>query len=155
MATLYASLVFSCMFLPSFLIKKLSTKWTMVLSMLCYSLYIAAQFYPKYSTLIPGAVVLGLGAAPMWSAKCTYLTQVGNRYADLCKVDVEPIIVRFFGIFFLFFQSSSIWGPLISSAGKCSKNFLSFSLFRKKQVNRCHNYGQSSCCGSIVASDAR
>merc|ERR1712008_114454 len=29
---------------------------------------------------------------------------------------VEPIIVKFFGIFFLFFQSSSIWGNLISSA---------------------------------------
>ena len=29
---------------------------------------------------------------------------------------MEPIIVRFFGIFFLFFQSSSIWGNLISSS---------------------------------------
>merc|ERR1719312_96883 len=52
----------------------------------------------------------------MWSAKCTYLTQVGNRYAELTQVNVESIIVRFFGIFFLFFQSSSIWGNLISAA---------------------------------------
>lgn len=28
---------------------------------------------------------------------------------------MEPVIVKFFGIFFLFFQSSSIWGNLISS----------------------------------------
>ena len=34
------------------------------------------------------------------------------------QVEVEPIIVRFFGIFFLFFQSSSVWGNLISSLGE-------------------------------------
>ena len=44
--------------------------------MLCYSTYIGAQFYPEFYTLIPGAIILGMGAAPMWSAKCTYLTQV-------------------------------------------------------------------------------
>merc|ERR1711936_1096524 len=52
----------------------------------------------------------------MWSAKCTYLSQVGNIYGELTSQPVEPIIVKFFGIFFLFFQSSSIWGNLISSA---------------------------------------
>ena len=72
----YASLIISCCFMPSFLIKKFKVKWTLVLSILCYSFYIAAQFYPEFYTLIPTAFVLGLGAAPLWSAKCTYLTQV-------------------------------------------------------------------------------
>lgn len=74
--TIYVALVVSCMFLPSWVIKKCTVKWAMVLSMLCYSTYIAAQFYPRFYTLIPAAIILGLGAAPMWSAKCTYLTQV-------------------------------------------------------------------------------
>jgi len=116
LSVIYASLVVSCMFVPSFMIKKLTVKWTMVVSIFCYSTYIAAQFYPEFYTLIPGAIILGLGAAPMWSAKCTYLSQVGNIYGELTDSPVEPIIVRFFGIFFLFFQSSSIWGNLISSA---------------------------------------
>jgi hypothetical protein len=73
---IYAALVVSCMFLPAFVIKKLTAKWAMVFSMLCYSTYIGAQFYPSFGTLIPGAIILGFGAAPMWSAKCTYLTQV-------------------------------------------------------------------------------
>jgi len=115
-AVVYAALVLSCMFLPSIVIKKFTVKWGLVMCMFCYSVYIITQFHPEFYTLIPGAIVVGIGAAPMWSAKCTYLTQVGNRYAELCRMDVEPIIVRFFGIFFLFFQSSSIWGPLISSA---------------------------------------
>ena len=118
LAVIYAALVVSCMFVPTLMIKKLTVKWTMVVSIFCYSTYIAAQFYPQFYTLVPGAIILGLGAAPMWSAKCTYLTQVGNIYAELTNQAVEPIIVKFFGIFFLFFQSSSIWGNLISSAGK-------------------------------------
>jgi len=88
----------------------------MVVSIFCYTAYIVAQFHPQFYTLIPGAIILGLGAAPMWSAKCTYLSQVGNIYGELTNQPVEPVIVKFFGIFFLFFQSSSIWGNLISSA---------------------------------------
>ena len=78
LSVIYGSLVLSCMFVPSFMIKKLTVKWTLVVSIFCYSTYIAAQFYPAFSTLIPGAIILGLGAAPMWSAKCTYLSQVTN-----------------------------------------------------------------------------
>ena len=54
-------------------------KWTLVVSMFCYTSYIAAQFYPRFYTLIPTAIVLGLGAAPLWSAKCSYITQVAHR----------------------------------------------------------------------------
>ena len=83
---IYAALVISCMFVPSFLIKKLTVKWAMVVSMFCYSSYIAAQFYPQFYTLIPGAIILGLGAAPMWSAKCTYLTQVSPYNEEEKKI---------------------------------------------------------------------
>lgn len=54
-----------------------------------------------------------------WSAKCTYLTQVGNRYAALIgDKSPEPSITKFFGFFFMMFQTSQIWGNLISSLGK-------------------------------------
>ena len=72
----YASLILSCMFMPTILIKYLKVKWTLVVSMFCYTTYMAAQFYPEFYTLIPTALILGLGAAPLWSAKCTYLNQV-------------------------------------------------------------------------------
>lgn len=116
LSTLYAALVISCCFVPSWLIKKLKTKYTIALCMLGYSTYIAAQFYPEIYTLVPTAIILGLGAAPMWSAKCTYLTKVGAIYGDLVGEESEVIITRFFGIFFLFFQSTQVWGNLISSS---------------------------------------
>jgi len=114
-AALYASLILSCMFMPSILIKKLKVKWTLVVCVFSYSTYIAAQFYPEFYTLIPTAFILGMGAAPMWSAKCTYLTQVAHRMAGLEGVDPEPVVVKFFGIFFFFFQCNAIVGNIIST----------------------------------------
>ena len=43
----YASLIISCLFVPSLVISKLTIKWTMVVAVICYSTYIAAQFYPE------------------------------------------------------------------------------------------------------------
>ena len=98
---IYASLITSSMLLPSYVIKLLTVKWTLPLCMLCYTIYICTQFYPEFYTIIPSGILVGFAAAPLWIAKCTYLTQVAERYANLMSVDVEPIIVRFFGIFFL------------------------------------------------------
>ena len=102
---IYASLILSCLFVPSLVISKLTLKWTMVASILCYSTYIAAQFYPQvrafrtliqftlltlsqtislhstsqFYTLLPTGAVVGLAAAPLWSAKCSFLTQSARR----------------------------------------------------------------------------
>jgi len=121
-ACVYASLILSCMFMPSILIKYLKVKWTLVLCVFCYSTYIAAQFYPEFYTLLPTAFILGMGAAPMWSAKCTYLTQVAHRFAGLDGSDPEPVVVKFFGIFFFFFQCNAILGNIISTSVLSSGN---------------------------------
>ncbi|KAG6458073.1 UNC93-like protein [Manduca sexta] len=115
LSSIYAALVVSCIFVPTFLIKRLTVKWTLCLSMMCYAPYIGAQFYPAFYTLVPAGVVVGLGAAPMWTSKATYLTQAGSVYAKLTDQAVDGIIVRFFGFFFLAWQTAELWGNLISS----------------------------------------
>lgn len=127
LSAIYAALVLSCIFVPTFVIKRLTVKWTLCISMLCYAPYIGSQFYPKFYTLVPAGVLLGLGAAPMWAAQATYLTQVGGVYAKLTDQPVDAIVVRFFGFFFLAWQTAELWGNLISSLGK-SKSRLSFLL---------------------------
>ena len=97
-------------------IKYLKVKWTLVVCIFCYSTYMAAQFYPEFYTLIPTAFILGLGAAPMWSAKCTYLNQVAHKMAQLEGVATELVVVKFFAIFFFFFQCNSIIGNIISTS---------------------------------------
>lgn len=118
----YISLILSCMFVPSLLIKFLKVKWTLVTSIFCYSTYMAAQFYPEFYTLIPTALLLGLGAAPLWSAKCTYLNQVAHKLAQLEGIAAEIVVVKFFAIFFFFFQCNSIIGSIIHSTVLSSGN---------------------------------
>ncbi|KAG8236876.1 hypothetical protein J437_LFUL016432, partial [Ladona fulva] len=115
LSAIYAALVISCMLIPTLLIRCLTVKWTLCFSMLCYAPYIAAQFYPRFFTLVPTALIVGLGAAPMWASKATYLTQVGGVYAKLTEQPVDAIVVRFFGFFFLAWQTAELWGNLISS----------------------------------------
>ncbi|XP_009469326.1 PREDICTED: protein unc-93 homolog A isoform X2 [Nipponia nippon] len=115
LSVLYAALIFSSMFLPPILIKKLGCKWTIAGSMCCYIAFSLGNFYASWYTLIPTSVILGLGGAPLWSAKCTYLTIAGNSYAEKAGKNGKDIINQYFGVFFLIFQSSGIWGNLISS----------------------------------------
>lgn len=124
LSAIYAALVVSCIFVPTFLIKRLTVKWTLCLSLLCYAPYIASQFYPRFYTLVPAGVLLGLGAAPMWAAQATYLTQVAGVYAKITEQTVDGIVVRFFGFFFLAWQTAELWGNLISSLGKFCKHFI-------------------------------
>lgn len=66
-------------------------------------------------TLVPTSILLGLGAAPLWSAQSTYLTVLGNTHAERAGKLGKDVVNQYFGIFFLVFQSSGVWGNLISS----------------------------------------
>lgn len=48
LACIYASLMVSCIFLPTIIIQRLTAKWTLVITLIGYLPYIAAQFYPRY-----------------------------------------------------------------------------------------------------------
>ncbi|XP_072359612.1 protein unc-93 homolog A-like [Scyliorhinus torazame] len=115
LSVIYAALILSSMFLPPLMIKYLGCKWTIVISMCCYVTFSIGNFYPSWYTLIPTAIILGTGGAPLWSAKCTYLTICGYRYAKKYNKVGENIVNHYFGIFFLIFQSSAVWGNLLSS----------------------------------------
>ncbi|XP_014215166.1 UNC93-like protein [Copidosoma floridanum] len=141
LSAIYAALVLSCIFVPTFVIKRLTVKWTLCLSMLCYAPYIGLQFYPRFYTLVPAGVLLGLGAAPMWAAKATYLTQCGGVYAKLTDEPADAIVVRFFGFFFLAWQTAELWGNLISSLvlseGEFGKSTSSNSSVVSRKVSKC------------------
>eukprot|EP00106_Octopus_bimaculoides_P011993 XP_014779435.1 PREDICTED: protein unc-93 homolog A-like [Octopus bimaculoides] len=114
-AVIYAALILSCLFLPPPIISFLGCKWTVALSMVTYTIYVAGNFYPKMWMMVVVSAIVGLGAAPLWSAKCAYLTEVGIWYARWKNIDSDSSINHFFGVFFMIFQSSQIWGNLISS----------------------------------------
>ena len=59
----------------------------------------------EFDLLLEAAALVGLGAAPLWTSKCTYLTDTGAIHAEMKHVHKDVIVNRFFGIFFMFFQS--------------------------------------------------
>ncbi|XP_071790200.1 protein unc-93 homolog A-like [Asterias amurensis] len=114
LAVIYGSIIISCLFAPA-LIRVVGTKWTIAICVACYSVYTACNFYPEDYTLIPGGLVLGMAAAPLWTAQATYLTTSAISYADIKNEVPEVVINQFNGIFFFFFQSSQISGNLVAS----------------------------------------
>ncbi|KAK2575984.1 hypothetical protein KPH14_007345 [Odynerus spinipes] len=115
LAAIYGSLIFSNIFLPALVISWLGCKWTMSLAILTYVPFIASQFYPRFYTMIPGGLMVGLGGGPLWCAKCTYLTVVSEAYASVSDLAADVLVTRFFGLFFMFYQMAQVWGNLISS----------------------------------------
>ena len=58
----------------------------------------------------------------MWSAKCTYLSQMGTYVAKVKGTSPEVLINRFFGIFFCMFQTWGIWGNIVTATGTVVNN---------------------------------
>ncbi|KAM6185266.1 protein unc-93 homolog A [Rhynchocyon petersi] len=115
LSTLYGAILLSSMFLPPLLIRRFGCKWTIVGSMCCYVAFSLGNFKASWYTLIPTSILLGLGGAPLWSAQCTYITISGNSHASTVGKTGRDVVNQYFGIFFLIFQSSGVWGNLISS----------------------------------------
>jgi hypothetical protein len=74
--------------------------------------------YAKFHTLIPTALLVGLGGGPLWCSQSVYIKIVAELYAEHVGLPPATILARFFGIFFTLYQTSEVWGNLISSSGK-------------------------------------
>jgi hypothetical protein len=55
-----------------------------------------------------GAALVGLAAAPLWTAKATYLNQIARYHCQHKKQKHEISVSLFFGIFFAFFGTNTI-----------------------------------------------
>ncbi len=55
-------------------------------------------------TMAPASVIVGLCAAPVWTAHYSYFTKQACRYAELSGESVTVVIARFFGILCFFYK---------------------------------------------------
>ncbi|KAI0227977.1 UNC93-like protein [Lamellibrachia satsuma] len=114
-SVLYASLVISCLFLPKLITNAIGHKWTIPISFVGYIVFMAANGYAVWATMVPASIIVGLAAAPLWTAQCSYFTKIARRYSQLADVPEDAVLSRFFGIFFFTFQLSGITGSIISA----------------------------------------
>ena len=77
------------------------------------------------------------------------LFQIAHRLADIQNIDPEPVVVKFFGIFFFFFQCNSIVGNIISTAVFSSNLDTNFTI-TDSVLATC---GSDYCPAQIVVQD--
>ncbi|CAD5114808.1 DgyrCDS3850 [Dimorphilus gyrociliatus] len=112
---LYGALVLSCLLLPKLMIRLLKHKRVMGFAFIGYILWMGANGVGVWGTMVPASVIVGIVAAPLWTAQCSYFTKVAGKYCKLVNCTEEAAVSVFFGIFFCFFQTASILGSIISS----------------------------------------
>jgi len=103
-SVLYGSVIISSMFLPKLLISRMGHKWTIVVCYVGYILWIPANGYAIWSTMIPASIIVGLCSAPLWASQLSYITIVAGQYSKVSHEKEDTTITRFMGIFFMFFQ---------------------------------------------------
>ena len=97
------------------IIRLLGTKYSLLGGFVCLLLYVVANYYPSWYTLIPASVLLGFAFAPIWAAGNAHLVKIAVVAAPALGLNQEHLISYLVGIFFTFFQGSQIPGNLASS----------------------------------------
>ncbi|XP_061188403.1 protein unc-93 homolog A-like [Saccostrea echinata] len=104
----------SCLLAPV-IISYIGSKGALVISWIALCIYVGANYYPAGYVLIPGAGIEGLATGLMWTAQGALVTSIAMEYARITEGSFDHILSKFFGIFCAAFQSTQIWGNLISS----------------------------------------
>ena len=107
--------VISCLVAPT-IISYIGSKGALIVACVCQCIFVAANYYPKPYILITGGAIVGLSSGLLWTAQSCYVTSIALKYHTLSNESFEAILSRLFGIFFMAFQSTQVWGNLISSA---------------------------------------
>lgn len=60
LSVIYVVGMIAGLFLPPLVINILGCKWTLVASIVCYTVFIAANLYAVWATMIPASIVIGM-----------------------------------------------------------------------------------------------
>ncbi|XP_046333735.2 protein unc-93 homolog A-like [Haliotis rufescens] len=114
LAAITGSGLITCILAPA-IIKFTGCKGALIISWICFCVFVGSNYYPKTYSLIPGSIIIGLGTGLLWTAQGVYVTTSALDYSDVTGEKMDSVVSRFFGIFCIGFQSTQIWGNLISS----------------------------------------
>ncbi|XP_063396359.1 protein unc-93 homolog A-like [Mytilus trossulus] len=119
LAALTGGGVIACLLAPT-AISYIGSKGALIVSWICLSFFVAANFFGfigsgfKYLLVVAGGVE-GLSTGLMWTAQGSITTTIAMEYHEMIGEPMEKTLSTMFGIFCMFFQSTQVWGNLISS----------------------------------------
>lgn len=96
-------------------VRVLKTKYSLLFGYLCHLIYILSNFYPRFYTLVPSSILLGIGSGPVWAGLSTHLASVAVLVEPYKTESLDVLISKFTGLFFFIFQLTQILGNLVSS----------------------------------------
>ena len=108
-AVLYAVMFFSNLLLPKLMISCLGHKWTMIVSAAGFLLWVAANGYGTWATLMPASMLVGMVASPLWVAQSSYVALTADQSAKVLQEDKGSVIARYSGIFSFFLRIGGSW----------------------------------------------
>ena len=128
MSCVHATMVGTCLFAPR-IVDRLTARWSLAVGAVFYVGWTAANACPSYVTLVPASIGVGFGQSLAWSAQVTYIRELALQYARASgggdagsgvgavtgDETPERAIYRFNGVFLACFQTTHIWGNMVSS----------------------------------------
>ena len=93
-AIIYGVYMASCLFGP-LVIHVFTAKRAMLCGFFCHTIYIIANFYPTWATLIPASVLLGVMSPSVWVSNGVYFTSLSRQYAYLTHTSLDVVMARF------------------------------------------------------------
>jgi len=114
LSSMSCSLLFGSLFCTP-IVQRLQPKRALSLSLTGFVMYTAANFYPRFYTMVPTAIIKGFFLAVSFTAIATYLANISAGYAELVGKPTSHVFSQFLGTFHVFFKFSTIAGGLISS----------------------------------------
>ncbi|GAB6022964.1 Protein unc-93 A [Chamberlinius hualienensis] len=111
----YATMIIGNLLTNTILIRMLGAKKALVFGAMLYGVYIVANFYVTWYTLIPLTLISGFGGALMWTTLGNYLARLAQKYSQVEDKNEHSIKARFFACKGIAGYSFAAVGSLISS----------------------------------------
>ncbi|BBM98531.1 MFS transporter, NAG-T family, sugar:H+ symporter [Marchantia polymorpha subsp. ruderalis] len=92
------------------------SKNALLLGLSGYWMFIAANLFPSWYTLIPASIFLGFTASVLWVAEGTYLTFAAKNHAAVCNIPEATALGSFNGEFWGVFSVNQVIGNMLSLA---------------------------------------
>ncbi|XP_071110825.1 protein unc-93 homolog A-like isoform X1 [Haliotis cracherodii] len=114
LACIYASCIVTSIISPLY-VQCVGLKPTFIIAFVSHCLFCVSNFYPRWWTLIPSSILLGLSVSPMWVSRHLYINAMGASHTKNTQIDLHGSLSKHNGIFFAFFSMAQVTGNFLSS----------------------------------------
>ena len=115
LSVLYSAYGLSCLSIGPIAVSVSKPKWTLVIGCVVHTLYVLANIWPFWPTLVTASIALGIVSSFVWITNGIYITNLALEYSRHSKHTYSTILSKFLGIFYFVYGFTGPVGSIISS----------------------------------------